>query len=200
MGNIDPLKEADARVLIRSYIGREPERQTRSRSRKSTDSLTKAGYELFEVLRQLRHTIAGEEGIPPYIVFSDKTLIDMCVKAPRDRASMLDVSGVGEAKYEKYGERFIEAITVFMDENPDSVTSIKDKKGPDVTESTSFDRTAYNHKKNRPGGAGASWSEEEDKQLDEEFNAGMKISDMAKIHDRTNGAIRARLKKHGLIN
>ena len=53
--------------------------------------------------------------------------------------------------------------------------------------------------RNRPDGAGASWSEEEDKQLDEEFNSGMKISEMAKIHNRTNGAIRARLRKHGLI-
>lgn len=126
LGNIDPLKEASARVLIRTYEDREPERQTRSRSRRSTDSLTKAGYELFETLRQLRLTIAREEGMPPYIVFSDKTLIDMSVKAPRDRLSMLGVSGVGEAKYEKYGERFIEAITAFIDENPESVTSIKD--------------------------------------------------------------------------
>ena len=64
--------------------------------------------------------------MPPYIVFSDKTLIDMSVKVPRDGSSMLGVLGVGEAKYEKYGERFIEAITSFMDENPELVTSIKD--------------------------------------------------------------------------
>ena len=226
LGNIEPLKEAGARVLIRTYEDREPERQTRSRSRRNTDSLTKAGYELFETLRQLRLTIAREEGMPPYIVFSDKTLIDMSVKAPRDRLSMLGVSGVGEAKYEKYGERFIEAITAFVDENPDSVTSIRDdddaadvrvksarkrrsRKGPfylnpedeeeDVAENASFDRAAYNRKMNRPDGAGASWSEEEDKQLDEEFNSGMKISEMAQIHDRTNGAILARLRKHGRI-
>ncbi len=198
LGNIDPLKEAGARVLIRTYEDREPERQTRSRSRRSTDSLTKAGYELFETLRQLRLTIAREEGMPPYIVFSDKTLIDMSVKAPRDRSSMLGVSGVGEAKYEKYGERFIEAITAFADENPDSVTSIKDDD--DAADNTSFDRAAYNRKMNRPEGAGASWSDEEDKQIDKEFNSGMKISEMAKIHDRTNGAIRARLRKHGLMD
>lgn len=115
LGNIEPLKEEGTHVLIRTYKDKETERQTRSRSRKSTDSLTKAGYELFEILRQLRLTIAREEGMPPYIVFSDKTLIDMSTKAPRDRSSMLDVSGVGEAKYEKYGERFIEAIKAFLD-------------------------------------------------------------------------------------
>ena len=199
LGNIEPLKEEGTHVLIRTYKDKETERQTRSRSRKSTDSLTKAGYELFEILRQLRLTIAREEGMPPYIVCSDKTLIDMSTKAPRDRSSMLDVSGVGEAKYEKYGERFIEAIKAFMNENQRAVTSIKDEVQAIVTEKASFDRSAYNRKMNRPDGAGAPWTEDEDRQLDEEYNSGMKISEIANIHDRTNGAIRSRLKKHGLI-
>ncbi len=128
MGNIEPLKEEGARVLIRTYKDREPERQTKSRGKRSTDALTKAGYDLFELLRKLRLTIAREEGMPPYIIFSDKTLIDMSVKAPRDRRSMLSVSGVGEAKYEKYGERFIEAIEGFMDDNPEAVTGIRDNE------------------------------------------------------------------------
>ncbi len=51
----------------------------------------------------------------------------MSVKAPHDRAAMLNVSGVGEVKYEKYGERFIEAVTAFMDKNPEAVTSIMDE-------------------------------------------------------------------------
>lgn len=127
MGNIEPLKDPNAHVLIRTYRDSEPERQAKRRSRRSTDSLTKAGYELFEVLRQMRLTIAREEGMPPYIIFSDKTLVDMSIKAPRDRASMLNVSGVGEAKYEKYGDRFIKAVTAFIDENPEAVTSIKDE-------------------------------------------------------------------------
>ena len=75
-----------------------------------TEDLDAASWQLFERLRQLRLTIAGEQKVPPYIVFSDKTLIDMCVKKPTDRASMLEVSGVGEAKYEKYGERFLEEL------------------------------------------------------------------------------------------
>lgn len=122
LGNIEPLKDSNTHVLIRTYKDREPERQTAKRI-KSTDALTKAGYELFDVLRKLRLTIAREAGMPPYIIFSDKTLIDMSVKAPRNRSAMLSVSGVGEAKYDKYGERFMEAIALFLDENPDSVTS-----------------------------------------------------------------------------
>ncbi len=94
---------------------------------KSTDSLTKAGYELFEILRRLRLTIAREEGLPPYIIFSDKTLIDMSIKAPTDKETILNVSGVGGAKYEKYGDRFIKAVTAFKEENPDAITSIKEE-------------------------------------------------------------------------
>ena len=127
MGDIEPLKDPNTHVLVRTYKDREPERQTKRRSRKGTDSLTKAGYELFEALRQLRLTIAREEGMPPYIIFSDKTLIDMSVKAPHDRVSMLNVSGVGEAKYEKYGERFLETVAAFMSENPEAVTSINEE-------------------------------------------------------------------------
>lgn len=196
MGDIEPLKDPNTHILIRAYKDREPEGRPKRQGRKSTDVLTKAGYELFEVLRRLRLTIAGEEGMPPYIIFSDKTLIDMSVKAPRDRAAMLKVSGVGEAKYEKYGERFIEAVINFMEEHRGAVTGIKEE---DTAVDGKGSRVEYNRKKNRPDGAGASWTVEEDKQLDEEYNLGMKVSEIAKIHDRTNGAIRARLKKHGLM-
>ena len=63
---------------------------------------------LFEQLRQLRLEIAREEHMPPYIVFSDKTLVDMCAKLPGTKEEMLAVIGVGEVKYQKYGERFLE--------------------------------------------------------------------------------------------
>jgi ATP-dependent DNA helicase RecQ len=69
--------------------------------------------DLFEKLRKLRMEIAKEEHMPPYIVFSDKALKDMCVKMPINKAEFLQVSGVGEVKCEKYGERFIEEILKF---------------------------------------------------------------------------------------
>ncbi|MCD8021858.1 MAG: DNA helicase RecQ, partial [Lachnospiraceae bacterium] len=113
LGNIVPLKDEGTRVLNRIYDNDdgEPKRQAQTSGSRSTDSLTKAGYELFEVLRQLRLAIAREEGMPPYIIFSDKTLIDMSARIPRTRAAMLRVSGVGEAKDEKYGGRVIETLT-----------------------------------------------------------------------------------------
>ncbi|HJC56368.1 MAG TPA: DNA helicase RecQ [Candidatus Eisenbergiella intestinipullorum] len=69
--------------------------------------------QLFEVLRRLRSRIANAEGIPPYIVFSDKTLAHMCIVRPADREQMLTVSGVGTFKFEKYGEPFLETIRDF---------------------------------------------------------------------------------------
>ena len=71
---------------------------------------TARGDSLFERLRALRSRIAREEGIPPYIVFSDKPLEHMCVVRPKNREEMLNVTGVGEYKFEKYGEQFLAEI------------------------------------------------------------------------------------------
>ncbi len=193
LGNIAPLKDPSARIMIRTCSEKEEVRRRTGTAAKSTDTLTKAGYELFDILRNLRLTIAREEGLPPYIIFSDKTLIDMSARTPRDRDAMLAVSGVGEVKFEKYGERFLDEIAAFLEENPDSVTSILDN------ESAPSNRVDYNRRMNRPDGAGMPWTEEEDTALDEENNSGKRIADIARAHSRTNGAIRARLKKHGLI-
>ncbi len=89
------------------------EQKENTRKRKS-DILTSRGLKLFEALRELRSQIAREEAMPPYIICSDKTLTDMCIKVPFDRNEMLNVSGIGENKYEKYGERFIEGIKRFL--------------------------------------------------------------------------------------
>jgi len=61
MGNIAPLKDENTHVMIRMYDEKEPDRKSRTRKARSTDSLTSAGYELFEKLRHLRLKIAREE-------------------------------------------------------------------------------------------------------------------------------------------
>lgn len=132
MGDIRRLKEESTRVIVRKAQERE-ESANRTRKKK-TDSLTGAGFDLFDRLRQLRLTIAKEEAMPPYIIFSDKTLIDMCAKTPGNRVEMLAVSGVGENKYQKYGERFIQEIAAFLAENPNAVvsTQIDEESAPAV--------------------------------------------------------------------
>lgn len=65
---------------------------------------------LFEALRARRAQIASELGVPAYIIFSDKTLKLLAHEKPHDKASMLEVNGVGEKKYLQYGEEFLSLI------------------------------------------------------------------------------------------
>ena len=108
----------------RKQTGKAGKRSSSSTGKKSTDSLTSAGYELFERLKALRMIIAREEGMPPYIVFSDKTLIDMCEKLPLNAEAMLEVSGVGQNKLMKYGQRFVNEIDTFVKEHKGMAATI----------------------------------------------------------------------------
>ncbi|MFC4713369.1 DNA helicase RecQ [Planococcus dechangensis] len=65
---------------------------------------------LFEELRIVRKSLADQAGVPPFVIFSDKSLQDMVARKPKDEHSFLEVSGVGANKLEKYGEQFLEAI------------------------------------------------------------------------------------------
>lgn len=112
LGDISKLKLKDTKVLVK--ITDEDKAINRKlkpkKNIKGMDSLTSSGFKLFDKLKELRLEIAREEKMPPYIVFNDKTLIDMCAKMPITKSDMLNVSGVGENKYGKYGERFIAVI------------------------------------------------------------------------------------------
>ena len=76
--------------------------------------LTKEGQELFEELRKCRLELAAKQGVPPFIICSDKTLKDMCAKCPADKAQMADVYGMGAQKIASYGESFAEIIRMFL--------------------------------------------------------------------------------------
>ncbi|GAA3607007.1 DNA helicase RecQ [Secundilactobacillus similis] len=66
--------------------------------------------ELFEALRALRREFAEKQGVPPFVIFSDKTLRDMCVVMPKTLNDMLDVKGIGQSKLERYGEAFLAVL------------------------------------------------------------------------------------------
>ncbi len=65
---------------------------------------------LFEDLRQLRKALADEAGMPAYIIFSDRALVEMATALPRDERQFLAISGVGQAKLANYGEPFLRVI------------------------------------------------------------------------------------------
>ncbi len=95
-----PLKEKTEKKAKKSMAG--------------SSLLTETDQDLFEQLRALRLELAREEKIPPYLIFSDKTLLSMCVIKPKDKVKMLSVSGVGTFKYEKYGEKFLACINNYL--------------------------------------------------------------------------------------
>ena len=105
------LKEAK-RNLAEENMSGSTRLASRAKARRS-DILNSKGLELFECLRRLRAEIAREQSLPPYIIFSDKTLLDMCIRLPMEKSEMLCVNGVGENKFEKYGERFLQEILAF---------------------------------------------------------------------------------------
>lgn len=321
MGDISRLKDESTRVIIKKFEEKEESAVSRKQRKRSTDSLTSMGFRLFEKLRQLRFAIAKEEAVPPYIIFNDKTLIDMCVRSPKDKQEMMMVSGVGENKFYKYGQRFLDEIAEFLTEHSDAVLSTgeeendfdkilekgkkpKGRKGEfylNPEDAEKFEYSAYYYisdikerlnnicsaenvkkvtvaviwdylvsaglaveeerdgrfvkvptesglemdiktvdkvsqsgfeyqllmypesvqkmvveyfiglgDKNGSGDGGTMpgnqrlnygrpWTDEEEERLINEFQSGLKMTEIAKIHGRTNGSIQARLVKHGFI-
>lgn len=104
-------------MKVEMYVRRaqpapKPKSKAKSRVRR-TCSAPAADGDIFSALRALRSAIAAEEGVPPYVIFSNATLEDMAVKTPRSRIEFLRVNGVGEKKADKYCERFLKVISEF---------------------------------------------------------------------------------------
>ncbi len=79
-------------------------------SRKQVGDLSSTDRGLFEKLRAVRKKFAEEQEVPPFVIFSDKTLHEMCRYLPKTEAEMRQISGVGDVKLERYGREFIEEI------------------------------------------------------------------------------------------
>ena len=93
-------------------VQKEPSEKSSFINKKSVKEIsqTHGRIELFEGLRVLRKSLANDNNVPPYVIFGDKSLHDMCQLMPRDRFEFLMVNGVGESKCEKYGEVFLSEI------------------------------------------------------------------------------------------
>jgi len=84
-----------------------------ARAASAKAGLDGADLELFEALRAKRMEIARDQGVPPYVVFPDTTLIAMATERPMDEDEMLGISGIGQSKLERYGDAFLEVITAY---------------------------------------------------------------------------------------
>ncbi|MDD3814631.1 MAG: DNA helicase RecQ, partial [Desulfocapsaceae bacterium] len=83
---------------------------------------------LFTLLKKLRRDMAEKEGVPPYILFSDKSLHQMSSLMPQTSDALLAVNGVGQMKLERYGKPFLEAIGKYLRDNPEAFKQQKSAK------------------------------------------------------------------------
>ena len=97
-------------------------KEQKARTEASTPRL-RVKNQLFDYLREFRRQLAVDKGMPPYIVFSDATLGEMAAVVPRNEYEMRQISGVGEQKWQQYGEDFLVKIEDFLSENPDFIDS-----------------------------------------------------------------------------
>ncbi len=101
-----PLLRGEEAVQLR----RDPQRKRTARQQTRTALPAEIDVALWEALREHRRQLAEQQGVPPYVIFHDRTLQEMCITLPRDLAQFSRISGVGERKLDKYGAGFLGVI------------------------------------------------------------------------------------------
>ncbi|WP_334058684.1 DNA helicase RecQ [Alteromonas sp. S005] len=104
-----PVLKGDVAVQLAS-----PRLEFKPDKKKAKQAPANYDRTLFTRLKHLRKVLAEENEVPPYVVFSDATLVDMACKLPTTRNTLLEVSGVGQTKLERYGEAFIQLIDDYI--------------------------------------------------------------------------------------
>lgn len=110
------LRDRESVVLTRPSV---PKERTQ-RIRPPATGGIECNEELFAILRTLRKELASEQGVPPYIIFSDVTLREMARDYPTDEDQLSDISGVGMKKLEQFGDTFIDAIDEYLEAHPEA--------------------------------------------------------------------------------
>jgi ATP-dependent DNA helicase RecQ len=105
----DAVLRGSDRIELRSDVLMKP-RERRRRPRMDAQSLVPGDDPLLLALKALRTRLAKEEGVPAYVIFSDRSLIDMATKRPLSRRAFGEVHGVGQAKLERYAEAFVAIV------------------------------------------------------------------------------------------
>ena len=100
-----PLLRGEEAIMLRRETATKPARQQTKTALPSDIDIT-----LWEALRECRRELADEQGVPPYVIFHDRSLKDMCSALPRNPAQFGRITGVGERKLKKYGDAFLQVI------------------------------------------------------------------------------------------
>mgnify|MGYP006280172669 FL=1 len=120
-----------------SYAVLEGSQKVHQKVRQQTEQIADTN-QLFDLLRELRMEIAGQEGVPPFIIFPDSALRDMVDKLPANNKEMLKVKGVGTTKLKKYGKQFLAKINEVTNRNTDTNTKSDDVLASDKSFVTSY--------------------------------------------------------------
>jgi len=94
----------------RMEVAKEKTLKENKHSKKRVEYFDDYEVEIFDQLRELRKAIATENKVPPYVVFSDKTLKELSNLMPSNKAEMLNIHGIGEVKFERYGQLFLDKM------------------------------------------------------------------------------------------
>lgn len=154
------------------------------KSRKD-DELNEIDSALLSELKELRKKAAKVRSVPSFVIFTDKTLLNMCKVMPTTEKELLNVSGVGEKKLKSYGKNFLSVISKYKQEKEKSEQKLLNQKEKKQSEGY---ENAYE-----------AWTKKETESLKSQFQIGLSIGQLAELHGRTKSAIKNRLKKEGLI-
>ena len=147
---------------------------------------------LFEQLRAVRRSLADAQQVPAFVVFSDATLRNLAAARPTDRAAMLQVSGVGPAKLEQYGDDFLAAICEYGSENPHQSMATETVRKADFTADGKLDEIRRSYPR-----AYEPWTNQEEQELERLYNDGRDVEEIAAVLGRQPSAIRSRLNRIG---
>jgi len=105
---LDLLRNGETLELARPRV--QPETGRGKRKSGPLAELDEDDRRLFETLRELRKQLAREQNVPPYVIFGDAALLEMCRERPLDEQQFLNINGVGQVKLKRHGAVFLEAI------------------------------------------------------------------------------------------
>jgi ATP-dependent DNA helicase RecQ len=154
-------------------MGQVQEVQERASKKANIDEL-EYNHALFAILRAKRKELADEAGVPPYVIFSDRTLVEMAAYSPQTAKSLLDISGVGQVKARQYGETFLDLIREYSQKH-----NIPEKQRP----------TAPKRESKSEAGQRSS-------QVGQAYNAGESIRSLMARYGVTAGTILDHLVKY----
>ncbi|HDT14649.1 MAG TPA: ATP-dependent DNA helicase RecQ, partial [Firmicutes bacterium] len=169
--------------------------------------------ELFGELKALRRKMAQEQGLPPYIIFSDKTLKLIAGTMPQNDEEFLEINGVGRAKLEKYGKVFMGKIKQVYGLDPkrkagkddcvipllntERLEALAEKYAsiPNLKHNTDMIPEYINKEREKYSRAYEAWSAPEDNDFIQAYERTDNIKELCRIFQRNPGAIKARIKK-----